>query len=106
MMSVLDDVDTRLRLMGCYVFGQIKDLPEGNVAAIAHLARFAEVQLADCDNPECDHPKLPPHFAEYTAIGTPVGVVISSIEQFADQAIVRQKATSDDQSLPSDSATS
>jgi hypothetical protein len=81
MKSVLDDADIRLLLMRCYIFGQLKGLPVCSTAAIAYLARFADVRLDDCDNPECDHVKLPPHFGEQTPVGTPIGVVIGQIEQ-------------------------
>jgi len=83
--TVLKDLEMFQKLMGCVILGAVGELPECCIAARAYLARFAEVRIEDCDNPECDHPKLPPRFADGVAMGTPVGLLIADIERYANR---------------------
>ncbi len=90
MKSLLDDPELRDKLMGCYVFGEVGELPACSTAAIAYLARFAGVTCEDCTEPECDHPRLPPGYADGVRIGTPVAAIIVAIEQLVAEALGRR----------------
>jgi len=55
-------------------------LPTCLVAALAMLARSCDVELPDCADPECDHPRLPPDYGMRLRAGTRIAVAIKQIE--------------------------